>query len=127
MPNPKQTRNRRQRVVVSSERIAKLTIQPADKQICRLGVGAYYPTFGELNCCAQLCGVGGYKHITRGKVTLLGEWFWSSAAASLHLADNFAGFAQAFHHLLAFFAPSDGVVALFEEVVELLRSIHLLE
>ena len=48
-------------------------------------------------------------------------------AILLHLADNLAGFAQTFHHLLAFFPPSDCVVALLEKFVEFLCSVHLLE
>ena len=49
------------------------------------------------------------------------------AVALLDLADNFTGLAQAFHHLLAFFAPSDRIVALFEQIIQLLCPIHLLE
>lgn len=48
-------------------------------------------------------------------------------ATLLHLADNFAGLAQTLHHLQTFFPSSDRVVALLEEFVELLCSVHLFE
>ena len=37
----------------------------------------------------------------------------------LHLADDLAGSRKALNHLLAFFAPADGVVAFFKHLIEL--------
>jgi hypothetical protein len=48
-------------------------------------------------------------------------------AKSLHLADNLLGATQALHHLLAFLPSPDGVIALSEQIVQLLGSVHLFE
>jgi len=50
-----------------------------------------------------------------------------TTAVLLHLTDNLACFAQTLHHLHTFLAPSDSIVALLEQVVEFLRSVHLFE
>lgn len=46
---------------------------------------------------------------------------------SLNLAHNLLSPRQALHHLLTLFAAANGVVALFEELVEFRRFIHVLE
>lgn len=45
----------------------------------------------------------------------------------LHLANNLTGFAKRFDHLLTLLPPPDGVVALLEEVIESVGTIHILE
>ena len=45
----------------------------------------------------------------------------------LHLAHDFLSSAQALDHLLAFLPPSNGVVALLEQIVDFLSAIHLFE
>lgn len=57
----------------------------------------------------------------RGNEVLL-QW-----SQLLHLTHDLTGFAQALHHLLALFPPSDRVVAFFEEFVKLLCSVHLFQ
>ena len=46
---------------------------------------------------------------------------------SLHLADNLASLAQTLDHLQTLLPPPDGVVALFEEVVNLIGAVHVLQ
>jgi hypothetical protein len=48
-------------------------------------------------------------------------------AKSLHLTDNLLGATQTLHHLLALLPPSDGVIALSEQVVQFLGSVHLFQ
>ena len=54
-------------------------------------------------------------------------FFLSIISSSLHLAHNLTGFAQTFDHLETFFSSSNGVVAFFQEVVEFVGAIHVLE
>lgn len=49
------------------------------------------------------------------------------ATSSLHLSNNLTGFAKTFNHLLTFFSPADGVLALLEKVIKFLRFVHVLE
>lgn len=49
------------------------------------------------------------------------------ATGLLHLTDNLACFRQRFDHLLALFPPSNGVIAFFQEIVELAGAIHLFQ
>ena len=51
----------------------------------------------------------------------------SAGSGLLNLADNFAGTAQALDHLLALLPPADGVVALLEQIVQLVVAIHVLQ
>ena len=60
-------------------------------------------------------------------VTLI---IYSAAADSiplLDLADDLARASEALDHLLALFPPADGVVALLEQVVQLVIAVHVLE
>lgn len=46
---------------------------------------------------------------------------------SLHLRHNLIGLAKTLNHLLALLSSADGIFALLEQIVELLRTIHLFE
>lgn len=45
----------------------------------------------------------------------------------LDLADNLACLGQGFHHLQTLFPTADGVVALFEQVLKLVLTVHVLK
>lgn len=45
----------------------------------------------------------------------------------LDLADNLARLGQGFHHLQTLFPTADRVVALFEQVLELILTVHVLQ
>lgn len=45
----------------------------------------------------------------------------------LDLADNLASTAQTLDHLLTLLPPADGVVALLEQIVQLVVAIHVLQ
>jgi hypothetical protein len=45
----------------------------------------------------------------------------------LHLTDNLARSPKALHHLLALLSASDRVVALFQQVIQLVVAVHVLE
>lgn len=46
-------------------------------------------------------------------------------SALLHLADNLGGPRETLHHLLALLASPKGVVALFEEIIQLVGTVHV--
>lgn len=45
----------------------------------------------------------------------------------LNLANNLTGTRQTLHHLLAFLSSSDGVIALLEEIIKSVGTVHVLE
>lgn len=45
----------------------------------------------------------------------------------LDLADDLASLAQRLDHLLAFLSPTDGVIALLEQIVNTISPIHILQ
>lgn len=45
----------------------------------------------------------------------------------LHLADDLAGAAEALHHLLALLPSAYGVVALLQQIIQLVVAVHVLQ